>query len=167
MSRRSARHVGRLPVLLLASALIVSLAPPSAAATTIDVWGGERHAMHCWTAPDEVRCDVGALYRLVLGRRPDSAGLDFWSAQVRSGNRSLAEVRRVLAGSGEARNRVAAIYDACLLRRVDSGGLEYRLGRLASGQSTMYREAYAISRSAEAASKGYPCTIRLVEPGEG
>jgi SpoIID/LytB domain protein len=81
----------------------------------------------------EARAYVDLLYRSLLGRAPDAAGLDQWSAAVASG-RPRADVARAFAESPERQNRIIErAYVAALGRSADPAGREHWRGLLARG----------------------------------
>lgn len=73
--------------------------------------------------------EVSNLYRTVLGREPDAAGLDFW---VNSGQ-SLSNIQSIFNQSPEA--QVVKIYQQQLGRAPDAEGLAFYSNALASGSS--------------------------------
>jgi SpoIID/LytB domain protein len=80
------------------------------------------------------RSVVQALYQDVLGRQPDPAGLDYWTAVVTA----TGDASRVTAPIVSSRERLTAfvtqVYADALHRAPEAGGLEYWIGYLASGQ---------------------------------
>ncbi|WP_051050570.1 DUF4214 domain-containing protein [Pseudanabaena sp. PCC 6802] len=78
--------------------------------------------------------DINDLYRQILGRNADRAGLDNYSRNLNSGW-SLTQVRRDLAYSSESANSINRVYLQVLGRNVDPGGLETQRSFLANGGS--------------------------------
>lgn len=84
----------------------------------------------------EARAYVDLLYRRMLGRSPDAAGLDSWTAEVASG-RPRAEVARGFSESVERRVQlVEATYAAALRRPADPQGRDSWTRMLATGTVT-------------------------------
>ncbi|HXH57568.1 DUF4214 domain-containing protein [Iamia sp.] len=73
----------------------------------------------------DARVWVGALYRQVLDREPDAAGLDHWSPQAARGDR-IGVARAIVVDSLESRRRrVTVLYQELLDRSPDAGGLDH------------------------------------------
>jgi methionine-rich copper-binding protein CopC len=83
-----------------------------------------------------------ALYQAAFGRTPDTAGLQYWTQQVRSGA-SLDDVTHSFAGSTEFANvaggsvsqLVSTLYQNTLGRAPDAAGLAYWSAQLSNGGS--------------------------------
>lgn len=74
---------------------------------------------------------VAGLYRDILGRSPDAAGLNSWVNLLNSGRASRQSVASGFYASTESRrDRVTALYREILNRRPDSSGLSYWGNRL-------------------------------------
>ena len=86
--------------------------------------------------------EVAALYDSVLGRKPDAAGLKFWT----DSGLSTAEIAKALAASPEA--IVNQVYQEQAGRRPDEGGAAYYQSQIASGK-TAADIAAEINRSLE------------------
>ncbi|MGD0256192.1 MAG: DUF4214 domain-containing protein [Acidimicrobiales bacterium] len=78
---------------------------------------------------------VTALYTMLLGRAPDSAGLSFWESQLSSGTSQSGVAYAILSSSEYRSDFVEAQYLHLLGRRADSGGLSYWVSQLAGGAS--------------------------------
>ena len=78
---------------------------------------------------------VFALFRNVLGREPDFAGLTFWTDQVDSGNLTLADLGRFFATSPEAQDRFEPFIDE-LLTDIESSDPSMSLFDVDTGSST-------------------------------
>lgn len=97
--------------------------------------------------------EINRLYRQVLGRNADDAGLRTWTRQLQRG-RSLSDIRRELAYSREAAAEINYIYQRVLGRNVDRNGLRTWQSELARGKSL--REVQrSIERSPEARGRRY------------
>lgn len=83
---------------------------------------------------------VELVYRNVLGRTPDLAGLTYWVGQLLSGARDRGSVMLGFSESVEhiratwARTTVTLTYLGMLNRTPDAGGLAYWAGQLAAGR---------------------------------
>lgn len=79
---------------------------------------------------------ISAYYQSILGRTPDAAGLDYWTAQVDQGTASLAQVATGFSLSTEAassRVPVVALYLSSFGRLPDTEGLQYWTQALQNG----------------------------------
>lgn len=79
---------------------------------------------------------ISAYYQSILGRTPDAAGLDYWTAQVDQGNASLAQVATGFSLSTEeasSRVPVVALYLSSFGRLPDTEGLQYWTQALQNG----------------------------------
>lgn len=79
---------------------------------------------------------ISAYYQSILGRTPDAAGLDYWTAQVDQGNASLAQVATGFSLSTEAASSmvpVVALYLSSFGRLPDTEGLQYWTQALQNG----------------------------------
>ncbi|HJV03242.1 MAG TPA: DUF4214 domain-containing protein, partial [Burkholderiaceae bacterium] len=103
---------------------------------------------------------VAALYRMVLGRTPDPAGLNFWVNVVRDGRATMDEAAGQMLGSGEASARfsyhsdsdeqfVQALYHNALGRNVDDGGVKFWLNVLSTHAASRAAVAHAFAASPE------------------
>lgn len=97
--------------------------------------------------------EINRLYRQVLGRNADNAGLRTWSRQLQRG-RSLSDIRRELAYSREAAEEINNIYQQVLGRNVDRNGLRTWQSELARGRSLRDVQR-SIERSPEARDRRY------------
>lgn len=78
---------------------------------------------------------LNAVYKLLLGRTPDAAGLSYWLNQLSSGE-SLSSVADSIAGSTENNTQlITDDYFQYLGRAPDSAGLGYWLGQFGDGRS--------------------------------
>ncbi len=93
---------------------------------------------------DDTYQAVALLYDSFTGRRPDTDGLVFWSEQVKSGARTLAQVAGEFAASAEFRTAtqgksnaelVDFMYQNTLDRAPDGGGRAFWAGQLDNGLS--------------------------------
>ncbi len=84
---------------------------------------------------------IARLYTAVLGRLPDTGGLEYWIG-VRSSGQSLQEIARRMTASAEFRNTygslnngqfVDLVYQNVLGRQPDASGRAYWVGRLNGG----------------------------------
>ncbi len=83
---------------------------------------------------EQVQAFTAQLYRDVLGREADPAGLQAWSGALRAGLVSREGLVRVLEYSNEGmRNRAAALYTQILGRPADPGGVAYWASVLSAG----------------------------------
>jgi hypothetical protein len=73
------------------------------------------------------RADIENLYRTVLGREPDAAGVDYWAGT----GQDLTSIRNLFSQAPEA--QVVRYYKEQLGRTPDEAGLNYWLGQLNSG----------------------------------
>ncbi len=74
---------------------------------------------------------IRRLYRELLDRTPDAAGLDFWVAALDGGHLTPPEITVGFYQSVESRGRrVEGLYDTILLRPPDPAGLEFWRGEL-------------------------------------
>lgn len=104
--------------------------------------GGHREmALELARSPAWAGNRIDTMYRDVLGRSPDSAGLDYWLAQVRSGLR-LDHVgiyfygsTEYVATSGSTSAYVERLYQRLLERGSDPSGLAYWVEQLDSGRA--------------------------------
>ncbi len=79
---------------------------------------------------------ISAYYQSILGRTPDAAGLDYWTAQVDQGKASLAQVATGFSLSTEAASGmvpVVALYLSSFGRLPDTEGLQYWTQALQNG----------------------------------
>ena len=93
---------------------------------------------------DDAYQAVALLYDSFVGRRPDTDGLVFWSEQVKSGSRTLAQVAGEFAASAEFAGAtrgmsntqlVDFMYQNTLDRAADGGGRAFWAGQLDNGLS--------------------------------
>jgi len=76
--------------------------------------------------------EVAALYDSVLGRKPDAAGLEYWT----NSGLSTAEIAKAMAASPEARtNQVQQIFNEQLGRGAEQTAVDFYTKALAGGQS--------------------------------
>jgi hypothetical protein len=79
--------------------------------------------------------EVAALYDSVLGRKPDAAGLEFWT----NSGLSTAEIAKAMAASPEAKTyqptQVQKIFNEQLGRGAEQTAVDFYANALASGQS--------------------------------
>ncbi len=89
---------------------------------------------------------VGSLYRELLGREADQAGLDFWAGQLDRGEVDTGAVASGFYMSIESRRgRVTALYQSVLGRGPDDAGLEYWAGQLLVTDDVALASSLAIS----------------------
>lgn len=79
------------------------------------------------------RSVVRALYNDVLGRAPDAAGEDYWTARVTATGDPGPMVDGIVMSRERLQSFVTAQYSAALNRAPESGGLEYWIGYLGAG----------------------------------
>jgi len=111
-----------------------------------------------------IREAISSYYQNILGRPADAAGLDYWSAQVDSGARSLADVASSLVRSTESTSAVApivALYLAAFGRAPDAAGLQYWKGELQKGLS-LDEISRALGQSQEFASSSSASTTEFL-----
>jgi hypothetical protein len=93
-------------------------------ATSIDPfffqYGDRRHWLH-------------ALYADLLGRAPDGAGLEYWTAQLDTGQSLQAVANGFLESSEYGTTTITGLYQQLLNRSPDAGGLAFWMSALASG----------------------------------
>lgn len=88
-----------------------------------------------WQVPNPTTC-VTHLYRDVLGRDPDSAGLSHWIAGLENGTITSAQIAAGFINSTEYRaNRIRETYQSILGRSADAAGLNSWLNYFASGHT--------------------------------
>lgn len=76
---------------------------------------------------------VAQLYQDVLGRQAETAGLNYWTAQL-TGGTGRDQLARMISSSTEARARVIqGLYTSLLGRAADTAGMQYFQDRLAAG----------------------------------
>ena len=91
---------------------------------------------------------VGGLYRDILGRPADQAGLSFWTSQIASGMSHVA-VAQIFLHSGEHFTaEVANDYQVFFDRSADAGGLAHWVNALEAG-ATEQQVAFAFLTSGE------------------
>jgi hypothetical protein len=103
---------------------------------------------------------VTALYKELLGRTPDAAGLGFWTGQLATGAQTVQQVAHAIVTSTEAAtspdavlqyeltDSIAAIYDSLLHRAPDAAALAAGIPALRSG-TTPTQVADAVAQSPE------------------
>lgn len=107
-------------------------------------------------APDPTASGVARLYDAILGRAPDSAGLQFWVGYEKSGHSDVDVAAGMLASSEYTVGQggladpafLASVYQGALGRAPDAGGLQHWEQALASGSRASV--AAAIAESPEA-----------------
>nr|WP_235953353.1 DUF4214 domain-containing protein [Salipiger sp. PrR002] len=127
---------------------------------------------------EDVSTETGAqvyrLYQATLGRVPDTAGFDNWSARLESGSVSLLEVISGFVKSAEFQNTygdlgnrgfVTLLYNNVLDRAPDASGLNNWAARLDSGTSRE-QVVRGFSESAEFMAKTNPEAFSYVEAGD-
>jgi hypothetical protein len=88
---------------------------------------------------------VTDLYREIVLREPDAAGLDHWSGQADYGV-ALASIASSFYASLESRQtRVTGLYQALLARTPDAGGLAHWSDRLRDGRDIQLAVVLAVS----------------------
>jgi len=75
---------------------------------------------------------ITGLYKNVLGRAPDAAGMAYWTAQANSGA-SIAQISAGFTNSVEA--KLDGLYSSVLGRAPDAAGMAFWTDRLNSGES--------------------------------
>lgn len=98
--------------------------------------------------PDDYYNDIKLIYREVLGREADVAGLVHWSDILAAGM-ELSLVRSSIANSPEAKANLDRIYQEVLGRNIDDSGLQTWTRKLAQG-STIEEIRREIESSLEA-----------------
>ncbi|MCO8164196.1 DUF3616 domain-containing protein [Pseudomonas sp. 21LCFQ010] len=81
---------------------------------------------------------ITAYYKNILGREPDAAGLAYWTAQVESGGKKLADLVTSFTTSTESVTTVQpiiALYQAAFGRTPDSAGLQFWTQQVRGGAS--------------------------------
>lgn len=84
---------------------------------------------------------VDRVYRNVLGRAPDAAGLGFWTQQLESGARTRGQVMTGFSESAEYRAEIGSeiyvtmMYLGMLRRSPDAAGFAYWVGYLDDGNA--------------------------------
>jgi len=96
---------------------------------------GERNRNRRDDRYSRVEQRIDRLYREVLGRRADRAGLRTYSDRMLRGGWDENRVRQDLARSQEARNAINQLYREILGRNADPGGLRTYQGHLERGWS--------------------------------
>lgn len=97
---------------------------------------------------------VTAIYREVLGREPEEAGLNHWTNTPYT----IKEMRRHIVQTEEGRGRVTHFYNTLLCRKPDAPGLEYWVNNLAEGRTLDWvREQFLASPERQAAVKAGTC----------
>ena len=108
---------------------------------------------------------VTRLYDTVFDRRPDDAGLTFWTNALRTGVADLDDVAELFVASPEFRNRygdlgngefVALLYRNVLDREADPEGLAFWTAELQSGRADRDDVVLAFSESPEHVAKVGP-----------
>ncbi len=89
------------------------------------------------TSDTYVGAVVNRFYRDTLGRNGDASGVAFWTQQIKSGRRTVAQVAADFysspeyfngIGGGNTTTWVRDLYAKVLLRQPDAGGLQYWVG---------------------------------------
>jgi hypothetical protein len=105
---------------------------------------------------------VQQLYRNILHRNPDSAGLANWTAKLESGQANLVQVAQSLIHSPEAvRNMVTQAYTQYLSRSPELAGLAHFTAVSANGYNQLWVEASVLG-SLEFAQKSAPTDAAFV-----
>jgi hypothetical protein len=84
--------------------------------------------------PDPTTAEVTEIYREVLARNPDPAGLSTYTQEVANGT-SIAQVRQMIALSPEAQNDLNGLYHQIFDRAIDPSGDGTYTSFLANGGS--------------------------------
>ena len=94
---------------------------------------------------DQVRAFVARLYRVVLEREPEEAGLTYWTQQLKNGKVTGAEMISMFFLGDEIKNKhlsnqkyVQLAYQGALGRNPDSAGTAYWVDALDSGTSPQF-----------------------------
>lgn len=84
---------------------------------------------------DSYEATVKSLYRDVLGREGDEAGIAYWADQMRTGKMTATQVKEALLKSNESgtgsdpyRNAVTGLYKEVFSREPDAAGLDFWAG---------------------------------------
>jgi serralysin len=110
-----------------------------------------------YASPDDAGF-VTALYKNVLGRAPDAAGLSYWQTQLAGGTATRAQVLASFSESPEneaitppsaGAQSAARLYWAELGRTPDDAGLTFWTSQLSNGPATLSQEADALASSPE------------------
>jgi hypothetical protein len=105
---------------------------------------------------------VQQLYRNILHRNPDSAGLANWTAKLESGQANLVQVAQSFIHSPEAvRNMVTQAYTQYLSRSPELAGLVHFTAVSANGYNQLWVEASVLG-SLEFAQKSAPTDAAFV-----
>jgi hypothetical protein len=76
---------------------------------------------------------ITSMYQILLGRNPDTSGLNYWLSVVQSGANPFAIALGFAASPERESQRISADYQTYLGRTADAGGLAYWLGQFESG----------------------------------
>ncbi len=76
---------------------------------------------------------VGGLYRDILGRQPDTAGLNFWVSQLQAGMSQAAVAQGFLHSTEHLSAEVTSYYQTFLNRAPDAAGLAFWIADLQGG----------------------------------
>ena len=111
---------------------------------------------------------VARCYELLMNRKADQAGMDYWSNSLASHEQSASEIIDDFTSSEEFRNRplssgekVEILYNTMLDRDPDSDGRDYWIGQLEAGVS----EAAIINGFCGSEEFGAICAGYGIEPG--
>lgn len=109
--------------------------------------------------PDDTGGQIFRMYQAALDRKPDEAGLDYWTHQIDAGGAKLATIAdnfiksaeyRQLYGTGLSnRDLVGKYYEHILHRAPEQAGLDFWTGVLDSKAATNAEVLAAISESKE------------------
>lgn len=103
------------------------------------------------------------MYQSALGRKPDTAGLDYWVGMFRSGSSNLADLAAGFLGTLEGQlifaptlsnlQFVERLYTHILGRTGDIGGIQFFVGQLNASQTSRAAMLANFSESSEAATR--------------
>jgi hypothetical protein len=103
---------------------------------------------------ESLAASITTLYQDILGREPETEGLEYWVNEVAHTGLTLDQVAGSIAMSNEAlTNKITALYQDILGREPEAEGLEYWINEVVNSGLTIDEVAQSIGQSSEAIAK--------------